>query len=276
MKQEDFEVKSEEQAGRVHALPVFEVVCLHLPNLEEGEEPYPSYPLIPNLRSFTLSREMAYRLVEQIAASSVKGKVYSIIVSQYPIGGIVGFDDSFLTREVFSAEGRLISRAMCPSDVQDYMLESETPDYLKYYGRRQEDIAFKSQDLVEVVHNDRAYLACIVKTPMTVEDCFAEWKALKNDRRREELPTDDDAVMEEYGLDVRDDNYTVFICEKIDGEYPVVDVHPCDVYPLHYKLSPESLQYVSDVIENYKMQFDEEGELAPPDDWMGMTPRGDA
>ena len=157
-------------------------------------------------RFFYLDKEAAEIKVKQIGIfNSYNIHIYAIYMYELPINKDVS-SDQFQRVWSYDRFGSLISHSYATEVIDDIVHPSA-----KYRGRDKEAIRFKPGDIVEVYdrQHEEIVRGIVVKTPLSIEECWEKLEQVKKECVAEELPPE--SASDNYWVSAIDDGYLVLL-----------------------------------------------------------------
>ena len=196
-------------------------------------------------RFFYLNTEAAEMKVKQIGTSNFYNtRIYAIYIYELPIHKDVS-SDQFQRVWSYDRFGCLVSHSYATEVIDDI----EHPSAI-YRGRDKEAIRFKPGDIVEVYdrQHEEIVRGIVVKTPLSIEECWVKLKQEKKESVAEGLPPK--SAYDNYWVSAIDDSYLVLFTNHIP---PSLTPRSYDVFPIAFpvpntlreKLNEEYYKYTS-------------------------------
>ena len=184
-------------------------------------------------RFFYLDKVAAEMKVKQIGTSnSYNTRIYAMYIYELPINKDVS-SDQFQRVWSYDRFGSLVSRS-CATEVID---DIEHPSAI-YRGRDKEAIRFKPGDIVEVYDRQHEEITrgIVVKTPLSIEECWGKFKQVKKKCVAEGLPPE--SAYDNYWVSAIDDGYLVLFTNHIP---PSLTPRSWDVFQITFPV-PNTLR----------------------------------
>ena len=197
------------------------------------------------VRYFYLDKEAAEMKVKQIGTlNSHTTRIYAMYIYELPINKDVSYDQ-FQRVWSYDRFGCLVSHSYATEVIDDI----EHPS-AKYRGRDKEAIRFKPGDIVEVYDRKHEVIVrgIVVKTPLTIEECWEKLEQVRNECIAEGLPPE--SVYDNYWEYAIDDGYLVLFTTYLASS---LTPRSWDVFPITFpvpnilceKLNEEYYKYNS-------------------------------
>ena len=203
-------------------------------------------------RFFYLDKVAAEMKVKQIGTSnSYNTRIYAMYIYGLPINKDVS-SDQFQRVWSYDRFGSLVSRS-CATEVID---DIEHPS-AKYRGRDKEAIRFKPGDIVAVYDRKHEEIArgIVVKTPLTIEECWGKLKQVKKECVAEGLPPE--SASDNYWVSAIDDSYFLIIPQQFTSS---ITARSWDVFPVVYPIDNSLREEIYKEYAEYISQEDKKGD----------------
>lgn len=201
-------------------------------------------------RFFYLDKEAAESKVKQIGTSnSYNTRIYAMYIYELPINKDVS-SDQFQRVWSYDRFGSLVSHSYATEVIDDI----EHPS-AKYRGRDKEAIRFRPGDIVEVYNREHEVIArgIVVKTPLSIEECWEKLEQVRNECVAEGLPPE--SVSDNYWVYAIDDGYFLIFPDQFPSSITTRswDVFPV-VYPIANSLREEIYKEYAEYVSNHSIK----------------------
>ena len=203
-------------------------------------------------RFFYLDKEAAVMKVKQIGTShSYNTRIYAMYIYELPINKDVS-NDQFQRVWSYDRFGCLISHSYATEVIDDI----EHPS-AKYRGREKEAIRFIPGDIVEVYDRKHEVIArgIVVKTPLSIEECWEKLEQVKKECVAEELLPE--SVSDNYWVSAIDDSYFLIFPQQFPSS---ITTRSWYVFPVVYPMANSLREEIYKEYAEYISQKDEKGD----------------
>ena len=203
-------------------------------------------------RFFYLDKEAAESKVTQIGTSnSYNTRIYAMFIYELPINKDVS-SDQFQRIWSYDRFGSLVSHSYATEVIDDI----EHPS-AKYRGRDKEAIRFKPGDIVEVCNREHEVITrgIVVKTPLTIEECWKKLEQVRNECVTEGLPPE--SVSDNYCVSAIDDSYFLITHPRFTSS---MTTRSWDVFPVVYPIANSLREEIYKEYAEYISHEDEKGD----------------